>query len=100
LGILVTGAAGFIGYHVSNALLDRGKGVMGLDNLNDNYDVRLKHARLERLKERPRFQFAKVDVADREGLATVFEGASIVALSAQRRASGRGCRVWACTTAS
>jgi UDP-glucuronate 4-epimerase len=86
LGILVTGTAGFIGYHVSNALLDRGKEVMGLDNLNDYYDVRLKHARLERLKARARFQFAKVDVADRVGLAAVFEGARferVVHLAAQ-----------------
>jgi UDP-glucuronate 4-epimerase len=60
--ILVTGAAGFIGYHVSNALLDRGEQVLGLDNLNSYYDPKLKTARLERLEARKGFRFVFADI--------------------------------------
>ena len=67
--ILVTGAAGFIGYYVSRRLLERGDTVVGLDNLNAYYDVSLKEARLSRLTNHPGFRFAKLDVADREGMA-------------------------------
>jgi UDP-glucuronate 4-epimerase len=63
--VLVTGAAGFIGSHVSRRLLDRGDTVLGLDNLNDYYDVRLKEARLARLSSHPQFQFVKLDLSDR-----------------------------------
>jgi len=70
--ILVTGAAGFIGYHVARRLLARGDGVVGLDNLNAYYDVSLKEARLARLREHAAFRFAKLDLADREGLAGLF----------------------------
>jgi len=70
--ILVTGAAGFIGFHTSKKLLDRGDEVVGLDNLNDYYDVRLKLARLEILKAYPNFKFAKLDLADREGMTALF----------------------------
>ncbi len=70
--ILVTGAAGFIGYHTAEALLARGDTVVGLDNLSAYYDVRLKEARLARLQRHPQFQFARVDLADREGVAQVF----------------------------
>jgi UDP-glucuronate 4-epimerase len=66
--VLVTGAAGFIGYHVAEALLKRGETVIGVDNLNDYYDVRLKEARLERLKARPGFSFKRLDFADREAM--------------------------------
>jgi UDP-glucuronate 4-epimerase len=70
--VLVTGAAGFIGSHVAHQLLDRGDEVVGLDNLNDYYDVSLKQARLARLQERPGFSFARLDLADREGIAALF----------------------------
>lgn len=60
--ILVTGAAGFIGFHVANALLDRGEAVLGLDNLNKYYDPRLKAGRLERLEQRKGFRFAFADI--------------------------------------
>ena len=64
--VLVTGAAGFIGMHVANALLDRGDTVFGVDNLNDYYDPALKRARLARLESRERFSFMKVELADRD----------------------------------
>jgi len=70
--ILVTGAAGFIGFHVALRLLDRGDTVVGLDNLNDYYDVSLKEARLARLTSHAGFRFAKLDVADQEGMARLF----------------------------
>ncbi|WP_428484829.1 NAD-dependent epimerase/dehydratase family protein [Rhodopila sp.] len=66
--ILVTGCAGFIGYHVAEALLARGDKVVGIDNLNDYYDVRLKQARLDRLKPRTAFAFHRVDVADKDAV--------------------------------
>ena len=72
--VLVTGAAGFIGYHTSKILLDRGDEVVGLDNLNDYYDVRLKHARLDQLKAKAGFNFVKLDLADREGMSALFAG--------------------------
>ena len=70
--ILVTGVAGFIGLHVAQRLLDRGETVVGIDNMNDYYDVRLKRARLALLEGRDGFLFAEMDVADREGMAEVF----------------------------
>jgi UDP-glucuronate 4-epimerase len=66
--VLVTGAAGFIGMHVAQALLERGEQVIGLDNLNAYYDVRLKETRLARLEGRTRFRFRRMDVADRAAL--------------------------------
>ena len=69
---LVTGAAGFIGYHTSEQLLSRGDEVVGLDNLNDYYDVSLKEARLERLRAHDGFRFVRLDLADREGVAGLF----------------------------
>jgi UDP-glucuronate 4-epimerase len=64
--ILVTGAAGFIGSHACEALLERGEEIVGIDNLNDYYDPALKHARLERLAGREGFRFEKLDLADNE----------------------------------
>ena len=85
--ILLTGAAGFIGFHVAKALLDRGDRVLGIDNVNDYYDVRLKEARLDRLRIYPGFDFAKLDVADRDGILALVEGhrdlRSIIHLAAQ-----------------
>ena len=66
--VLVTGAAGFIGYHVAQALLARGEAVVGVDNLNAYYDVRLKQARLAQLEGRPGFTFHAPDVADRDAI--------------------------------
>ena len=70
--ILVTGAAGFIGYHVSRRLLERGDEVIGVDNLNEYYDPQLKEARLALLREFPAFSFARVDVGDRPDMASLF----------------------------
>ncbi len=70
--ILVTGAAGFIGYHVSRRLLDRGDEVIGLDNLNPYYDVALKEARLRQLTGLPAFSFHRVDLENAEGVTDVF----------------------------
>ncbi len=70
--ILVTGAAGFIGSALALRLLERGDAVVGIDNMNDYYDVRLKQARLDRTMGNPRFQFHKLDIVDREGMASLF----------------------------
>ena len=69
---LVTGAAGFIGFHFSKRLLNDGHQVVGIDNINDYYDVKLKESRLEQL-ESPSFTFYKLDLADRDGMAKLFE---------------------------
>ena len=75
--ILVTGAAGFIGFHVAMRLLDRGDQVIGLDNINDYYDVRLKQARLAQLTPHERFRFVKLDLSNRQGMRDLFAGESI-----------------------
>jgi len=84
--ILLTGAAGFIGMHTAQRLLARGDTVVGIDNLNDYYDVGLKRARLEPLQQHPAFQFQPVDVADRAAMARLFAGHrfdAVVHLAAQ-----------------
>jgi UDP-glucuronate 4-epimerase len=84
--ILVTGAAGFIGYHVASRLLDRGDEVIGYDNVNAYYDVSLKEARLERLGARPGFVFVRADLADRGAVDRAFDDARpelVVNLAAQ-----------------
>ncbi|HRI15459.1 MAG TPA: NAD-dependent epimerase [Verrucomicrobiota bacterium] len=84
--VLVTGAAGFIGFHVSQRLLDRGDTVIGFDNLNEYYDVRLKLARLDRLRRHPAFSFHQGDLADRAGVSELFRSAHpvrVIHLAAQ-----------------
>lgn len=70
--ILVTGAAGFIGFHAARALLARGDTVIGIDNLNDYYDVALKEARLAELRPNKNFRFVKADLKDRDAIERVF----------------------------
>ena len=70
--IIVTGAAGFIGMHCAKILLDRGDQVVGIDNLNDYYDVSLKEARLDRLTSHYNFQFCKCSIEDRDAIAAIF----------------------------
>jgi UDP-glucuronate 4-epimerase len=71
--VLVTGSAGFIGSHVATSLLARGDSVVGIDNLNDYYDVALKQARLDRLVGQARFRNEKIDIVDLPALRKVFE---------------------------
>jgi UDP-glucuronate 4-epimerase len=70
--VLVTGAAGFIGFHVARRLLAQGRPVVGLDNLNSYYDPALKQARLSELAKLPGFSFVRLDLADRDGMAGLF----------------------------
>jgi len=84
--VIVTGAAGFIGFHLSKRLIKEGHTVTGLDNLNDYYDVGLKKKRLEILQEADRFSFVQMDLEDREGIQTLFKDHSfdvVVNLAAQ-----------------
>lgn len=85
--VLITGAAGFIGMHVAEALLQRGESVVGVDNLNDYYDVNLKQARLARLKTYKNFTFHKINIADRDAMLALAKGNAglthIVHLAAQ-----------------
>ena len=70
--VLVTGAAGFIGFHTARRLLERGRTVVGLDNMNPYYDPSLKEARRKELEKDGRFRFARMDLADRTGVAALF----------------------------
>lgn len=84
--ILVTGSAGFIGFHTARRLLERGEEVVGLDNLNAYYDPALKEARLAILEEDPRYRHARLDLADREGVSALFAQTrpeSVINLAAQ-----------------
>jgi UDP-glucuronate 4-epimerase len=78
--VLVTGAAGFIGMHVSQRLLARGDTVVGIDNLNDYYDPALKRARLDLLAGHGRFEFHQMDVADRPAMKRLFGGPGLTAV--------------------
>ena len=84
--ILVTGAAGFIGFHLARRLLQTGENVMGIDNLNDYYEVQLKSDRVALLQELPGFQFQQFDLADRDAAAAAFRKTAfdlVVHLAAQ-----------------
>jgi UDP-glucuronate 4-epimerase len=84
--ILVTGTAGFIGYHVARKLLERGDSVIGIDNVNDYYDVGLKESRLRMLSEFPKFRFVRMDVSDTAAMAAFFAAerpSRVVHLAAQ-----------------
>ena len=84
--VLVTGAAGFIGSHVCLRLLERGDCVVGLDNLNDYYDVSLKEARLDRFIHHADFRFVEMNLQEREGMEKLFaeeEYDQVVNLSAR-----------------
>lgn len=77
MAILITGAAGFIGFHVAKTLLARGEIIIGVDNLNDYYDVSLKQARLNVLLSQDRFNFHKINIADKNGLDPIFDSENI-----------------------
>ena len=84
--ILVTGAAGFIGYHLCKSLLDDNYEVLGVDNLNEYYDPMLKNARLEQLSSYNNFKFEKIDISDRESISKsfkIFKPIKVVNLAAQ-----------------
>jgi UDP-glucuronate 4-epimerase len=84
--ILVTGAAGFVGMHVCKRLLEQGYTVVGLDNLNDYYDVNLKNSRLVQLSDKKRFVFEKINICDQDGLPKLFSRykfSKVVHLAAQ-----------------
>ena len=86
MGILVTGAAGFIGFHVCQRLLTRGETVVGIDNLNSYYDVSLKQARLAQLEAVPNFSFHRLDISDRPAISNFFTAHSfdrVIHLAAQ-----------------
>ena len=78
--VLVTGCAGFIGSKVCHVLLEQGRAVVGVDNLNQAYDARLKEWRLSQLRSLPGFDFHQIDIADREGLGRLFAGGAFDAV--------------------
>jgi len=70
--VLVTGAAGFIGFHLCWKLIELGEEVIGLDNLNDYYDVNLKVDRLKKIEGKKNFKFVKLDLADKSSISEIF----------------------------
>ena len=74
MNLLVTGVAGFIGFHLTCRLLREGHEVTGIDNINDYYDVRIKQDRLKQIQELGNFTFKKLDLADRAGMEALFAG--------------------------
>jgi UDP-glucuronate 4-epimerase len=83
---LVTGTAGFIGFHLSKKLLQMEQEVIGIDNLNDYYDINLKQARIDQLKDYQNFQFCKLDISDRTSMTEIFTSTSpdkVIHLAAQ-----------------
>ena len=72
MNILITGVAGFIGFHTAMHYLDQGKNIIGIDNINDYYDISLKEARLSKLKGYDKFKFYKSDINDKESLDKIF----------------------------
>ena len=83
---LVTGAAGFIGFHVTKKLHDEGHKVVGIDNLNDYYDVSLKKSRLQHLEKLEKFSFFKLDISNKDSVNKIFEEGSfdrVIHLAAQ-----------------
>ena len=80
---LVTGCAGFIGWKVTELLLADGHTVVGVDNLNDAYDVRLKHWRLAQIRNHPTFPFHHLDITDREALRGLFRETAVINLAAR-----------------
>jgi len=72
MNILITGVAGFIGFHTAMHYLDQGKNIIGIDNINDYYDISLKEARLSKLKGYDKFKFYKLDINDKESLDKIF----------------------------
>ena len=90
--VLITGCAGFIGMHCAKRLLEQGVSVVGIDNLNNYYDVALKHARLAELRPHANFRFVELDVADRQGMAALFaevQPVRVLHLAAQAGAPGQ-----------
>ena len=92
---LVTGVAGFIGFHLCKALLERGDEVVGVDNLNDYYSVQLKRDRIAQVADRPRFSFCRIDLADRDAIDALFRQHrfTVVLNMAGRTSCGR-CGCW------
>ena len=79
--VLVTGAAGFIGFHLCKRLFDHGDNVIGLDNLNDYYDVTLKTDRLKQIEGKNNFKFLKIDLADKSSSPGFFQERSLTSWS-------------------
>ncbi|MFY7875652.1 MAG: SDR family NAD(P)-dependent oxidoreductase [Pirellula sp.] len=71
--VLVTGVAGFIGMHVARRFIEKGTQIVGLDSLNEYYDVNLKHARLAQLQGDANFEFVKIDLTDRNAMRSLFQ---------------------------